>query len=335
MPGSSPLRYEAREEDFDGMAAIFLWDRVEDLAATILPGVGSNLISLARPSAGVSYLFSPTSAAELKERPTRFGHPVLLPPNRIWEGSFTFAGRTYRLPINRPPHHIHGLVHSLPWQVLALEADEMGARARTVLEGREHSSFTGVFPQDFRLTLVFTLAEGVLRITAEAVNFGPGPFPFGLGYHTYFRLPMGPGEDPGDYWLSLPARARWELRDCFPTGRILPLSPGERLEGVRLLDLRLDDVFTDLAPGESRIAARLWHEPSGRGIEFASDRGFPHWVVWTGPGPGAPFICLEPYSCVTNAPNLPLPASATGLVALAEGERWRGWIEMRPFGPAG
>ena len=315
MPGSSALRYEAREEDFDGMAAIFLWDRVEDLAATILPGVGSNLVSFARSSLEMEYLFSPPSLAELRARPTRFGNPVLLPPNRIWEGSFTFAGRTYRLPINRPPHHIHGLVHSLPWRVLGLEADEMGARARTVLIGREHPSFAEVFPQDFRLALEFSLQDGALRITAEATNFGPAPFPFGLGYHTYFRLPMKDGEDPGDYRLSLPAQARWELKDCFPTGRLLPLG--------------------ELAPGEPEIVARLWHEPSGRGIAYASGRGFPHWVVWTGPAPGAPFVCLEPYSWVTNAPNLPLPASLTGLVSLAAGESWREWVEFRPFGPVG
>lgn len=95
--------------------------------------------------------------------------------------------------------------------------------------------------------------------------------------------------------------------------------------------LRLDDVYTDLAPDEPEIRARLWHEPSGRGIEFASDRRFPHWVAWSGPEPGMPFFCLEPYSCVTNAPNLALPPETTGLAALGEGATWRGRIEFRPF----
>ncbi|NLG85219.1 MAG: aldose 1-epimerase [Firmicutes bacterium] len=329
------LRYAAREEEFGDLATVVLHDRETDLVATIVPAMGSNVISLARPSAGIRYFFSPSSAAELKERPTRFGHPVLLPPNRIWEGRFTFAGRTYRLPINRPPHHIHGLVYSLPWRLLGRGADEKGAWARTAFVGRDHPSFTAVFPQDFRLELLFTLREGALRVTAEATNQGPEPFPFGLGYHTYFRLPMKEGEEPGDYRLSLPAQARWELKDCFPTGRLLPLSEEEKLVTTRVTDLRLDDVFTELAPGEPEIVARLSHEPSGRGIAYASGRGFPHWVVWTGPAPGAPFICLEPYSWVTNAPNLPLPASLTGVVSLAAGKSWREWVEFRPFGPVG
>ena len=330
--GLTGMRYAVADGLFDGESSLILTDEAAGLSATILPGVGSNLLALDRPGAGLEYIYGPSTLAELKDRPTRYGNPVLLPPNRIREGRFTFAGRTYNLPLNRPPHHLHGLVHSLAWRVEGQGAGEAeGAWVRTVMEAREHESFRAVFPQDLRLALTFTLRDGRLGLTAEALNRGPEPFPFGLGYHTYFRVPMRSGEKAGDYRVTLPAGKRWELEECYPTGRILPLAPAERLQSTPVAELRLDDVYTDLAPGEPEIRSRLWHEPSGRGIEFASDRQFPHWVAWSGPEPGAPFLCLEPYSWVTNAPNLALRPETTGLAALGEGETWRGRIEFRPF----
>jgi len=329
---SDTSRYRAAAGELDGEGTVILTDRVLDLVATIVPGVGSNLISLACPSKGLEFIHGPESLAQLRDRPTRYGNPVLLPPNRIRGGSFSFAGRAYTLPLNRPPHHIHGLVHSLRWQVVGQGAAANGAWVQTAMEARRQPDFQATFPQDFCLQLTFAMHDGVLSLKAEARNSGPGAFPFGLGYHTYFQLPMAAGEGRDGYRLTLPAQERWELVDSFPTGRILPLATHEHLQAARLDSLRLDDVYTSLAPGEPEIVARIWHEDSGRGLEFASDRGFPHWVVWSGPTAGSPFICLEPYSCVTNAPNLPLPPEVTGLTALDESGSWRGSVEFRPAG---
>lgn len=330
--GMSEKRYVLETGDFDGEATVGLADRAAGLTAVIVPGVGSNLISFRDTAGGVEYLHKPRALAELISAPVGYGNPVLLPPNRIRHGRFTYAGAAYDLPINSPPHHIHGLVHSLPWRVGGRGASEAeGAWVRTIMAGREHPGFSRVFPHDFSLALTFRLRGGTLSILAEAENGGPGPFPFGLGYHTYFRLPISDGAVKEDYRLSLPAAARWELEERFPTGRLLPLSGTDRLEASPVADLGLDDIYTDLAPGAAEIAARLWHGKSGRGVEFASDRSFMHWVVWSGPGPGAPYICLEPYTCLTDAPNLPLPRERTGLLDLAPGGTWRGWIEFRPL----
>ena len=43
--------------------------------------------------------------------------------------------------------------------------------------------------------------------------------PFGLGYHPYFRVPFLPGDDAGEYRVSVPAGAFWELQETLPTGR--------------------------------------------------------------------------------------------------------------------
>lgn len=332
----SVARYTATEGSLDGAMTILLRDRVAGLAATIVPGVGSNLISLAAPDAGVEFLYRPPSLDALRSRPTRYGNPVLMPPNRIRGGEFTFAGRRYRLPVNRPPHHIHGLVLDLSWRVTGYGGGEDRAWLGTVMEAGEHPSFQAVFPQRFRLSLLFVLQDGALCVTAEAANGGPDPFPFGLGYHTYFQLPAARRLNREGYRLSLPATRAWELDgDCLPTGRILDLAAEERLDGAAASDLRLDRPYTGLRPVDGEYRARLWHEGSGIGLELASDPTFPHWVVWSGPEPGSPFLCLEPYSCITDAPNLPLPAEVTGLAALAPGGTWRGRVMFRPFGLAG
>ena len=59
----------------------------------------------------------PGSLEDLKEKSVRWGFPILMPPNRIDKGKFTFNGQDYVFDINEAGiYHIHGLVHNLPWK---------------------------------------------------------------------------------------------------------------------------------------------------------------------------------------------------------------------------
>ena len=74
-----------------------------DYEALLIPGFGANLVRLANVRLGVEILRTPAAdeIETFKGRPHVFGLPVLFPPNRIADGTFTFGGRTYHLPSRR------------------------------------------------------------------------------------------------------------------------------------------------------------------------------------------------------------------------------------------
>src|SRR5262249_35899663 len=75
-----------------------------DQVAEVWPAFGFNCFSWQITESGrkLDLLYS-DPALFSDGRPTRSGIPVLFPfPNRIRDGRFTWAGRTYQLPLNDP-----------------------------------------------------------------------------------------------------------------------------------------------------------------------------------------------------------------------------------------
>ena len=79
--------------------------------AKISPRTGGMLLSLKKN--GVEVLHCPGSQEELQEAVTSYGYPLLFPPNRIEDGRFTAAGKTYQFPLNAPARNnsLHGFLH--------------------------------------------------------------------------------------------------------------------------------------------------------------------------------------------------------------------------------
>ena len=102
---------------------------------------------------------------------------------------------------------------------------------------------------DARLRLTYRLGAGWLRLEAEVHNPDTVELPFGLGYHPYFRVPFHAGISLDTCEAQVPARHFWQLDHCLPTGE-RPHVDGARDLNLsrRLVDLALDDVYTDLPP---------------------------------------------------------------------------------------
>ena len=88
-------KYVVQKGTFSGKETVILRDEEAALEATILPSCGSNLIALENTAKGISFIKTPSSFEELKNRPSGFGTPVLMPPGRIKGGVFTFQGREF------------------------------------------------------------------------------------------------------------------------------------------------------------------------------------------------------------------------------------------------
>jgi len=138
--------------------------------------------------------------------------PMVPWAGRVRRGRFAFEGRTYDLPLDLPPHAIHGTGYRRPWDV---EPD--GSLA---IELGEAWPFGGSAHQRFDLHadhLVWTIE----------VRAAQRSMPAQAGWHPWFRRPVR---------LLFMANAMYELDgEGIPTGTLVPVRPGP-----------WDDCFTNL-----------------------------------------------------------------------------------------
>lgn len=269
-------------------------------------------------------------------KPTRSGIPVLCPfPNRIRAGRFSWQGNDYTLPLgdSTGQNAIHGWACRHPWRVI-----DQGATATDAwVTGEFHAAVDAaetraLWPADYCLRLTVRLAQRSLRLEAVIVNPDRVSLPFGLGYHPYLRVPFVPGDSAQDYRVDSTAREYWELVDSLPTGRRPPVTGGLDLtQGQPFSALKLDDVLTDLE-GEppASESALVWRGQLRRvdvGVQLLTTPAFGQLVVFTPEHRQA--MCLEPYTCTTDAINLQQRGVASGLLVLEPGAEWRGVVEFR------
>ncbi len=295
----------------------------EALAVTLVPGWGGNLISMRDKRRDVELLRVPTSEDEYLAEPILYGTPVLFPPNRIADGTFVFQGTEYRFHINEPAdhNHSHGLVFGERWELDAAECEGDGILLRVRFDSAAHPAVLAQFPHRFGIELAYRLTDNVLMQETAITNRDDRAFPWGIGFHTTFRFPFRSGDDLANCTFALHADRQWELNERFlPTGRLFDIPFREEMRrGMSLVNRPLDDVFVAAGEGDGDNEAVLYDGNIGLKIIYCCDRRFGHWVVYNDDARQG-YLCPEPYTWVTNAPNLPLPETVTGLRVLQPGE---------------
>lgn len=290
----------------------------EHLKIILVPGWGSNLISLVYKELNIELLRTPKSSEEFWSNPIIYGTPILFPPNRISEGTFIFNGRTYRLGINERDknNHIHGFLYNKRWELTKAEVVGDQIVLETEFDSSKHPYIFNQFPHHFIVQMTYILVGSTLHKNATIINKSQEPFPWGFGYHTVFLFP----EEICTF--SLTADKRWKLNErLLPTGELEKIEYQDHLEkGVSLKDWELDDVFLSAGASRGRNEAGIYNKSNDLKIIYRADENFKHWVVYNADGKQG-FVATEPYTWVTNAPNLKLPNSLTGLQVLPVGEQ--------------
>lgn len=302
------MAYRIGTQTRGGRTVHTLHDDATGASASVLPSHGFNLFDLRLPAAGGVFPLI-VAAEDFAENPAGGagqGNPILFPyPNRVRDATFSFRGRTFKLPANNGANAIHGFAVDAPWEVLEHRADSDSAS----IVGRYQISRHGAqvlenWPADAVLQVSYRLAGRRLTMTITVSNPTADDLPYGFGIHPYFRLPFAAGGSLDKTRVVLPASRYWVLKDYLPTGEILPVDA--RLDfrsGQSMSRLKLDDVLTGLEFNGGEAVCRLMDLEKNAEFRLGFDRAFREIVVYT-PGGRPGVIAVEPYTQTTDAINL-------------------------------
>ncbi|RKP48904.1 aldose 1-epimerase [Cohnella endophytica] len=309
-------------ERFDLYGETAIRARNEELELVLVPAWGSNLLSLRSLSKNLELLRFPPSRESYEADPFMYGLPILFPPNRIADGEFEFNGMKYRFNINDPAehNHTHGVLFDAPWTLHRTEAEGDRIVLETIIHSEEHEAIMAQFPHFFTVIMRYVLERATLTIEATISSRDTAAFPWGLGYHTTFNYPFDGSGDTSSCRFSLNADKQWVLDERFlPTGELTDIPYSEQLrQGKSLVGHALDDAFRTAASGANE--AVLTDLKAGIRVAYGADEQFKHWVVYNADS-NQGYLCPEPYTWITNAPNLRLPEELTGFRVLQPGEQ--------------
>jgi aldose 1-epimerase len=263
-------------------------------------------------------------------RPSGHGIPILFPfPNRIRGSKYTSGGRQYDLSGSDAPgdaagNAIHGFCLDRPWRVTGSGERYVVGEFQLSVDAPERQE---LWPADYLIEIRYLLSGSVLRADVRIANPSDTPLPWGFGTHPYFRLPLASDSDPKHCLIQAPAHEQWELIDCLPTGNRGPVGRDKDLrEGAYFDQLKLDDVQTGLRADSGVLEHLIIDEHAGLQVSQRCDSVFRELVIYTPPGRNA--VCLEPYTCTTDAINLAPRGIDAGWQVLEPGAEFRTWIEI-------
>lgn len=142
--------------------------------------------------------------------------PMVPWAGRTARGVFLNGGVRHRLPLNSPPHAIHGTGVDTVWTGVAAATTDTAAAF--------YYDLAGPWPYAGRVTQTFELAPGRLTVTLSVETIGDS-FPAQAGWHPWFRRHLG-GDGPG---AVLDFSPRWREErgsDHLPTGHRTEPGPG-------------------------------------------------------------------------------------------------------------
>ena len=315
------------------MNIIILTDPVTGSSAKIAANLGFNCFDFTvklNDNDEIAVIHAADGFAEGGQPPSHSGIPLLFPyPNRIRGGRYSWDGKDYELPESLVAYEgagnaIHGFALDRPWRITEQTESSVTGVFRISEDAPERLP---LWPTDGEIQIRYSLHNACLRADITIRNPTAEPFPWGFGTHAYFQVPLAADSDPGHCTIHAPVTKKWALQGCLPTGEIIDVPENGRLNKSPYFNtLKLDDVYTGVKSDGGGVECRIIDEDSGTQVVQRCDDSFREIVAFT--PPWATAVCLEPYTCTTDAINLQQQGVDAGLQVLAPGQSWNGWIEI-------
>ncbi|WP_417382384.1 aldose 1-epimerase [Gimesia sp.] len=301
--------------------------------ANILPELGFNCFEFQAMVNGqpIDVIDAHPDFASGNQRPSSGGIPILFPfPNRIANAHFQWEGVSYELPADKTYHDktgnaIHGFCLDLPWRVISQEESAVTAQFQLSIDGKHRLKY---WPGDIFIEVRYEVKGTALRADIRVGNPGSNSVPWGLGTHPYFKVPLSKTGNIKNCLVESPASEEWVLENCLPVGVKKSIGKSHDLrEGAWLDQLQADDILTGMPEDIEQYECLIMDEQAGLVVTQDYDAIFTELVVFTPPDRDC--VCLEPYTCVTNAINLLNADVETGLRVLPPESEIKTWIEIR------
>ncbi len=314
------------------MQIVVLNDPVTGSSAQIAAHLGFNCFDFtARVNdESIAVIHAADGFADGGKPPSHSGIPLLFPfPNRIRSGRYSWDGKDYELPESLVGYEgagnaIHGFCLDRPWRVVTQTESSVTAVFQISKDAPERLP---LWPTDAEIEICYSLNNACLRADIEVRNPSDKPLPWGFGTHAYFRLPLSSASDADKCTVFAPVKKTWELTGCLPTGKLLdPPAEAELDRSPYFGGLKVDDVYTAIESSGGVVECRVTDEQAGLQMVQRCDDSFREIVAFT--PPWATAVCLEPYTCTTDAINLQQQGVDAGLQVLEPGGSWKGWIEI-------
>lgn len=159
----------------------------ETISCKVFPNLGGSIQELTWK--GISIIDGINSNQEGIDRYySAYQSAILFPfPNRIENGQYTYQNQTFQLNINDQEygHALHGLVYDKTFLIndIITKNDAVEIKLTYTSDG----TLKG-FPFQFQLDVNYSIApSGSLTISCKVENIGNKSFPFGIGWHPYFK----------------------------------------------------------------------------------------------------------------------------------------------------
>ncbi|WP_413757918.1 aldose 1-epimerase [Streptomyces sp. MMBL 11-3] len=172
-----------------------------DVEATVQPSNGGRIGSLK------------IDGVELLRQGDKFGCFPMVPwCGRTRNGHFMNGATPHQLPLNSPPHAIHGTARDGAWRTARRSADEAVITYDLV----------DPWPYSGRVTQAVALTGDSLTLTMSVETYDES-FPAQIGWHPWFNRTLG------DQDVRVDFTAAWQEErgdDHLPTGRRIDPRPG-------------------------------------------------------------------------------------------------------------
>lgn len=303
-----------------GQESVILRNDDSDHEAEIVPGIGCNVIRLKLK--GREIICTPQDGQELALHPTKYGIPVLSPPNRVKKGQFTFQGKDYQFPQNAGLHHLHGELNALPWTIIdegqaATAANDDVVFVTCEYRIKHHPHVYDYYPHNLVYLLTYELSADGLKLRGSVVNEGEDESPIGLGFHPYFVFS---GQKRENVSVRMQASEEWPIGDdLFVQGESEDSELCQQLrDGLAIEDVPGGDYSLLTVRGERHRCEMI--VPGLDTVVYEWGEAFPFVALFKPPWTQKTMISLEPYTCLTDAFNLPFDSLKKGKTSLKPGE---------------
>ena len=170
--------------------------------------------------------------------------------NRIWQGQFVLNDNNYSLPINQPPHHLHGGINGFDKKIWPATPFTNESQTGIVFELTSPYGDEG-YPGTLKIEVRYVLEnENTLSISYEAVS--DQDTIINLTQHSYFNL-CGGDSDILDHQLTIHSDYYLPVDEVMiPTGQQLEVrnTPFDfRIAKPVGSDIQHDDAQIQLAHG--------------------------------------------------------------------------------------